>query len=239
MWTSVLVLAMAVNFEPIRIGLIALMLGRPRPMLQLSAFITGSVAMSASVGFPVLVVFHHGLFGVANTDGSKVQVVIGVLILLIAVLLATDLPAGRFGRRPTAPIDKPVQKPTETPTTPTRPMQRLSTRARGLLQGGSPWFSGVMGMSAALPSVDYMALLVLIAASGATPVTQAGALLTFIVVANALAAVPLGCYLIAPAKTRALLGTFQDWIRARRRRDFAVLLAIAGCIMIALGITGR
>ena len=53
------------------------------------------------------------------------------------------------------------------------------------------------------------------------------------------AAVPLGCYLIAPAKTRALLGIFQDWIRARRRRDFAVLLAIAGCIMIALGITGR
>ncbi len=210
MWTSVLVLAMAVNFEPIRIGLIALMLSRPPPLLQMSAFITGSVAMSTSVGFPVLVVFHHGLFGVADTDGSKVQIVIGVFILLIAVLLATDLPAGRFGRRPTAPIDKPVQKPTEKPTTPTTtPMQRLSTRARGLLQGGSPWFSGVMGMSGALPSVDYMALLVLIAASGATPVTQAGALLTFIVVANALAAVPLGCYLIAPAKTHALLGTFQ------------------------------
>jgi hypothetical protein len=34
------------------------------------------------------------------------------------------------------------------------------------------------------------------------------------------------------------LGTFRDWIRARRRRDFAALLALAGCIMMALGITG-
>jgi hypothetical protein len=65
--------------------------------------------------------------------------VVGLLILLIAVLLTTDLTGGRF---------------------------TLSTRARSLLQGGSPWFSGMMAMSAALPSVDYMARLVLIAASG-------------------------------------------------------------------------
>src|SRR3984957_6110642 len=154
MWTSVLVLAMAVNFEPIRIGLITLMLSGPRPMLQLLAFIIGSFAMSISVGFPVLFVFHHGLFGVTNTNGSKAQIVIGVVILLIAVLLTTNFPAGRFARRPTTPMEK-------TPLEQT-PIEKLSARARSLLQGGSPWLSGVMGMSAALPSVDYMALLVLI-----------------------------------------------------------------------------
>ena len=240
MWTSVLVLAMAVNFEPIRIGLIALMLSGARPMLQLLAFITGSFAMSISVGFPVLFVFHHGLFGVTNTDGSTAQIVIGVLILLIAVLLATNFPAGRFARRPTTPLEQTPLEQTPLEQTPLEqtPLEKLSARARSILRGGSPWFSGVMGMSAALPSVDYMALLVLIAASGATPVTQAGALLTFIVVANTLAAIPLGSYLIAPAKTGALLGRFHDWIRARRRRDFAAVLAMAGCIVLALGITG-
>jgi len=95
-------------------------------------------------------------------------------------------------------------------------------------------------MSAALPSVDYMALLVLIAASGAgaTPVTQAGAPSHVHRRRKHMAAVPLGSYLIAPTKTGALLGRFHDWIRARRRRDFAALLALAGCIMMALGITG-
>jgi Sap, sulfolipid-1-addressing protein len=211
MWASVLALAMAVNFEPIRLTLIALMLSRPRPMFHLLAFIAGSFAMSASVGFPVLFVFHRGVFGLTKTDGSKTQIVIGVFILLIAVLLATNFASGWF---------------------------KLSTRARRLLQGDSPWFSGVAGMSAALPSVDYMGLLVLIAASGAAPVTQAGALLTFIAVANTVAAIPLGSHLIAPTNTRTLLGVFQDWIRARRRHDFAALLAIAGCIMIALGVAG-
>jgi len=150
-------------------------------------------------------------FGATHTDGSKAQIVIGVVILMIAVLLATDLAGSRF---------------------------KLSPRARSLLQGGSPWFAGVMGMSASLPSVDYLALLVLIAASGATPVTQASALLTFVAVANTLAAFRLGSYLIAPTRTGALLNTFRDWIRTRRRRDFAALLAMAGCIMVALGITG-
>jgi Sap, sulfolipid-1-addressing protein len=171
MWTSVLVLATAMNFEPIRIGLIALMLSKPRPAVQLLAFIAGSFAMSITVGLPVLFVFHRRLFGATHTDGSKAQIVIGVVILMIAVLLATDLAGSRF---------------------------KLSPRARSLLQGDSPWFSGVMGMSASLPSVDYLALLVLIAASGATPVTQASALLTFVAVANTLAALPLGSYLVAP-----------------------------------------
>jgi Sap, sulfolipid-1-addressing protein len=114
-------------------------------MVQLLAFITGSFAMSTSVGFPVLFVFHHGLFGVTNTDGSKAQIVIGVLILLIAVLLATDVPAGRFTRRPTTPM-KPTKPTTPTkptkPTKPMKPLKKFPTRAQSLLQGG---FTVVLG----------------------------------------------------------------------------------------------
>src|ERR1700758_2384474 len=91
MWTSVLVLATAMNFQPIRVGLIALMLSKPRPAAQLLAFIAGSFAMATSVGLPVLFVFHRGVFGASKTDGAKAQIVIGVLILLIAVLLATNV----------------------------------------------------------------------------------------------------------------------------------------------------
>ena len=89
-----------------------------------------------------------------------------------------------------------------------------------------------------MPSVDYLALLVLIAASGAAPLTQAGALFTFIVVANAVVTIPIASYLVAPEKTRALLGRLHDWVLARRRRDFAALLAVAGFVMIAVGING-
>ena len=56
MWTTVLVLAIAVNFEPTRIGLVPLMLVRPRPLLQLFAFLCGCLAMTLSIGLLVLFV---------------------------------------------------------------------------------------------------------------------------------------------------------------------------------------
>jgi hypothetical protein len=226
MWTAVLVLATAVNFEPTRIGLIGLMLSRPRPMLQLLAFMCGCLVMSASVGLLVLFVVHHGHFRAPSFDGSKAQVAIGLVALLIAALLATNLSPGRFTRR------------VERQSAQANALEKLSTRLRGLVQGSSPWFSGAMGVSVALPSIDYLALLVLIAASGAAPTAQAAALLTFLVVANAVAAIPLASYVVAPARTRAVLEKLHIWVRARTRRDYAVLVAVAGCVMIAVGISG-
>ena len=100
-WTTVFVLAFAVNFEPTRIGLITVALSRPRPLLQLLAFLCGSFAMTTSVGLLVLFVFHHGLLGEANFNGAKIQIAIGVLALAGAALLATNvLPAVRHSRKP-------------------------------------------------------------------------------------------------------------------------------------------
>jgi hypothetical protein len=235
MWTTVLVLAIAVNFEPTRIGLITVTLSRPRPLLQLLAFLCGSFAMTTSVGLLVLFVFHHGLFGEANFNGAVIQIAIGVLALTGAALLATNV--GRCSRKPVkgAVSDDPSWVALQPAAL--RRLDRLSTRGRNLLQGGSPWFSGAMGVGIALPSIDYMALLVLIAASGAAPMAQVSALLTFIIVGDTVVAVPVVGYLVAPEQTRVLVERLHVWVRARRRRDFAVILAIAGCLMVVVGFT--
>ena len=39
MWITLLVMAVAVSFEPFRIGMTVLMLNRARPLLQLLAFL--------------------------------------------------------------------------------------------------------------------------------------------------------------------------------------------------------
>ena len=90
----------------------------------------------------------------------------------------------------------------------------------------------------ALPTAEYMAALAGILASGAGPAAQAGALLVFNVVAFALVEVPLLGYLAAPDKTRALIAALHDWIRSRRLRAIAHLLAAAGCFWIAAGVSG-
>ena len=208
-----MVMAVAVSLEPFRIGMTVLMLNRPRPTLQLLAFLSGGFAMGTAVGLVVLFVLRHRLSGATHFTLPKVQIVIGVL----AVLVATAVVA--------------------TPSPP-RGMETLFTRARHLLDGSSPWVAGAAGLGIALPSLDYLAVLAVILASGAAPATQVGALLTFNVVAFTLVEIPLVAYLAAPDKTRALMAALHNWIRSHRRRNVAVVLAVVGSVLLAVGIAG-
>jgi Sap-like sulfolipid-1-addressing protein len=211
MWITILVMAIAVSLEPFRIGMTVLMLNRPRPMLQLLAFLCGGFVMGISVGLVVLFVFRPSLLGSPHFTLPKVQIGIGVLALLAAAVVATNVLAGRFGR---------------------------PTRAGALLKGRSLWVAAAAGLGIALPSVDYLAALAVILASGAAATTQVGALLVFNVVAFALVEVPLMAYLLAPEKTRASMTRLNDWIRSRRRREVAALLAAVGCVLVAVGLAG-
>ena len=226
MWITVLVMAIAVSLEPFRIGMTVLMLNRPRPILQLLAFLCGGFAMGTIVGLVVLFVLRPRLLGSAHFTLPKVQIAIGTLALLVAAVLATKVLARRFDpRHPAGAHDGGDGGP-----------GKLSTRVRHLLNGRSRWVAGVAGLGIALPSVDYLAALAVILASGAAPTTQVGGLLMFNVVAFALVEIPLLAYLAAPDKTRMSVAAVQDWIRSGRRR--AALLATVGCVLLAVGIAG-
>jgi hypothetical protein len=197
-------------------------------MLQLLAFLSGGFAMGISVGLVVLFVLQPRLLESKHFTLPKVQIAIGVLALLGSAVVATNILAGRFGNRTPAGC---------TPAGEHGP-RTLSTRVRHLLRGRSLWIAAVAGLGIALPSVDYLAALAVILASGTTATTQAGALLAFNVVAFALVEIPLAAYLLAPEKTRASMTALNDWIRSRRRREVAALLAGVGCVLIVIGATG-
>jgi Sap, sulfolipid-1-addressing protein len=210
MWITVLVMAIAVSLEPFRIGMTVLMLNRPRPTLQLLAFLSGGFVMGATVGLVVIFAFRSGLLGSAHFTLPTVQIVIGVLAVLIAAVVATGF----------------------------MPAPRLPAKARFLAHGPSLWIASVAGLGIALPSIDYLAVLAVIVASGAAPSTQVGALLVFNVVAFALVELPLVAHVLAPDRTRALMTALNDWIRSRRRRGVAAVLAGVGCVLLVAGIAG-
>ncbi|HEX2400329.1 MAG TPA: GAP family protein [Mycobacterium sp.] len=216
MWITILVMAVAVSLEPFRIGLTALMLNRPQPVVQLLAFLCGGFLMGTSVGVAVLFVLRPVLSSSTHFTLPNVQIVIGAMALLAAAVLAatTQSHRGNTGSG------------------------RLATAARRLMNGRSPWVAGVAGLGIALPSVDYLAALAVIMASGAAAATQVGALLTFNAVAFTLVEVPLLAYVVAPDRTRALMAALHDWIRARRRLEVAALLTAVGCFLLAVGIAG-
>ena len=210
MWITLLVMAAAVSLEPFRIGMSVLMLNRPRPHLQLAAFLCGGFLMGLSVGAVVLFAVESRLLASSHFTLPKVQIVIGVLALLAAAFVACTT-----GRTRTPPA--------------------WLTR---LLDGQSLWVAGAAGLGIALPSVDYLAALAIIAAGSATAATRLSALLVFNIVAFALVEIPLLAYLVAPERTLQAMTRLHRWIRARRRREVAGLLAVVGIVLVTAGFLG-
>ncbi len=211
MWLTLLVMAVAVSLEPFRIGMAAVMLSRPRPHLQLATFLAAGFAMGLAVGVTVLFVIGRRL-PEAHFTLPRVQIAIGALAVLAA--LAVAVTPGGTARTP----------------------PEWLTRA---LEGESLWVAGAVGLGIALPSVDYLAALAVIMASGAGASTQLGALIAFNVVAFALVEIPLIAYMMAPpAKTSAAMAGLNDWIHARRRNEVAGLLAVVGAVLLAAGLLG-
>lgn len=218
MWTTVLALALALNLEPFRVGLVPLMISRPRPSLQLLAFLCGGLAMAIGAGLLVLFVFDRSPLGSDPADGARAQLWVGVIALVVAAVMAA-WPAA------TASPDSPPSK--------------TMVRVREVLRrGSSPWWAGAIGLGTGLPSVDYLAVLLVIGSAGAPPAMQVTALLAFLLVGNAVVWIPLLGLLVAPQRAGALVESFRRWIQTRTRRQFAGLVAALGVILVAVGLGG-
>ncbi|BBY33649.1 hypothetical protein BST33_12620 [Mycolicibacter minnesotensis] len=224
MWLALLVMAAATSVEPVRIGLTLLMLNRPRPVLQLMAFLCGGFLMGTTGGLVVLLFLPPTVTEASGLTLPRVQVVIGALALLTAAVLAARvIAARRQGSRPAGSASVPA---------------RVSAGAQRLLRGRSLWVAGTAGLGIALPSLDYLAALAVIVASGAPTGTQVAALLTFNVVAFALVEIPLLAYLVVPDATHAVMAALNNWVRQRRPEQVAALLATVGGVLCTAGILG-
>ena len=239
MWGTVLILASSVMLEPIRIGLVVLMLSRRRPLLHLLTFLCGGYTMGVGVGLVVLFTLRATPLA-GHFTVPQVQVATGLIALLIAAVIANNVSISKLVRR-TAAAAAPAGDRGVAVLEPAPPgrLQQLAARARDLLHGDSLVVAGVSGFSAALPSANYMGALAAILASGAAAMTQAQGLLAFNLVAFTMAEIPLVGYLAAPRKTRAFMAALQVWLRSRSHRDVAVLIAAGGCLMLALGLSNH
>jgi len=169
---------------------------------------------------------------------AKVQLATGLIALLIAVVLSTNVSSRKLVRPVAAEAavrgDGGVALLERTPPS---GLQRLTGRARFFLQCDSLFVAGLSGLGAALPSANNLASMAAILASHAAPVAQVQALFAFNVVAFTMAEIPLISYLAAPQKTRVFMAALQAWLRSRSHREVAVLVAAGGCFMLVLGLT--
>lgn len=230
MWTSVLVLALALNFEPTRFALVPMLLTRRDPVAQLLAYVVGATVVNVSFGLLILFVFRRNPLGTNASTGGWVQIVVGLLALTVALIMAVRWKLAQRKELVGAPSPDDPEKPSG--------VDKVFVGARAILRkGGSPWFAGLLGMGVGLPSVDFMAVLVIIATSHKPPLEQMAALLTFVFVGGFVVLAPLIGYLFAPAKMLQHIEKFAAWTRARSQIEYGALLAFAGVILIGIGLS--
>ncbi|SKU09563.1 gap like protein [Mycobacteroides abscessus subsp. abscessus] len=117
-------------------------------------------------------------------------------------------------------------------------LDKVSARIQSIATGGSLWVAGVAGLGIALPSVDFLAALAVIVASGSPPATQISALLMFNVIAFALVEIPFLAHAVAPERTAEAMARLNSWIQSNRRRNIALVLTAVGCVLLAVGLAG-
>ena len=208
-----------------------MLLARSRPVVQLLFYAIGSVTVNLLFGLLILFVFQNNPLGTDASTGGKVQLAVGLLALLIALLMATRWRTAR--RRAAA---GPSSPPSPDEPQPTSGIDKVFVGARAILRKGeSPWFAGLLGMGVGLPSVDFLAVLVIIATSQKPPLEQTAALFTFVFVGGFVVMAPLVSYLFAPARTMARIEQFAAWTKSRSQIEYAAVLAIAGVILVGVG----
>ena len=247
MWSAVLLFGIIAAQDPVRIGIMALLISRPRPLSNLLAYWLGLMATGFGAALAALFLLHDFLAPVVRLTHSiathpavpPIQVAVGVLAISAAGMLVMP----RSVRQATyalMPANDPViqaVEPTKTPTVFSRlALPRLSWTA--VLEGKSLGMPFVAGLCTSTQLLEFWGAMLVILASGAGIGTQVAAALAFTLLAYTITEIPLVAYLLSPAKTQAVVMTMHGWLSVRRRPIFATALGAVGAMMLAKGLGG-
>src|SRR5208283_5864744 len=245
MWGTVVLMAAVTAVDPKRIGVVAVILSRPKTMRLLLAYFIGGFGVSPIGGAVSLFVLEGAGIGAKNSVPPGIEISVGALALLAAVLIgsghAERLPDRGQSRNPkAAELDKPPATDGRSGIEQAPGFAELPVRTQNALRSESPWVAWVRGVAGGMPTAYYLAAIAAILSSGASAGTAVGALVLFNVVAFASAEIPMVSFLIAPETTRTSLDDLYDlydWMHAHRRLSVAVLAGVVGIYLLAVGIS--
>lgn len=255
-----LLLAMAIMFavNPVLLAVIVLMISRPRPVQNLAAYWLGSMIVSLAGLLVPLAVLHvapsfrsfveNMAVPGSNVTTRVVNLGMGLLMLSIATLLAvralrerTHIPVAA-SNVPTVdsekprPITSPFGVSSNSRVAAGSIFRRVLRHLQIAWEQGALWVAFVFGLCGLPPPMLVIFVLTPVVASGSTIGTQIIAVIAFVFGMFTVAELTLICYLIAPARTLAVLQPLHDWALAHRRQMLITIFSIAGIIQVINGV---
>jgi len=161
MWGTVLLMAVVAGVDPARIGAVAYILSRPRAMRLLVAYYIGGFGVSLIVGGVIAFVLGGASIGKSSSVPPGIEIAVGALALLVAVLVGTGIAArvrdrAQARRQNHHAGDKPPTAAGEPPGVESLPgFERLPQRAQAALRSESPWIAWIAGVAVGMPTAYY------------------------------------------------------------------------------------
>lgn len=224
------VLALLAMFNPTLLAAVTLMLFLPNPKRLMLGYLLG--AYTASIGLGLAIVFAlHGTSSVStskSTIGPVEDLVVGLLLLLVAFVLATDRDQPlreRKARRRTEKLEKNGGEEKDS-----LPMR--------LLGRGSPRVAFAVGVLLSFPGVSYLAGLSHIDKLDAGAPATVLLVVAFCLIQQTLLEVPLIGYALAPERTQDAVNGFRAWLARNGRQAAIVGAAALGALVVVRGLVG-
>jgi hypothetical protein len=224
----VLGLAVLAMFNPSLVAATTVMLLLPNPRRLMLGYLLGAYAMAITVGLVIVLSLQESSFAQAakRTVSPAEQVAVGAILLLVALVLATER-------------DAPVRE---------RRQRRKEAKAR---EGDAPepWSQRMLGRGSAsvaftvgallsFPGVSYLTALGRIAKVDPGTAPTVLVVVGFCLIQLLPLELPLLGYALAPERTQRAVASFRAWV-ARRGRRAAVIAAFAlGVILIVRAVVG-
>jgi hypothetical protein len=209
-------LALLSALSPTALLIAAVYLGSARPGLTSSFYLAGAVLMSAVMAVVVLFALRSAGLNHPDQHDARYGLRLGLGILLFAAgaVVATRKPRSRD---------------------PAKAQHGLVSR---MVADPAPLSAFVVGLLVFAPGITFIAALQVIATARADPEATTLALLLVVVINVLLVWLPITLHLVAPRSTDRRLKAFNGWLRANGRTVLAVVLVVAGGIMVFDGIHG-
>ncbi|MFY2861876.1 GAP family protein [Mycobacterium sp. THU-M104] len=251
LWNSVLFLGFGMALDPLRLGLVAVVLSRKRPMLNLFAFWMGGMIAGIGIGMAVLVVMRETAMAALRSaaamieevrssvafffGGGHLKITLGAIALVSLVVLLSRERA-RTLRLVTAGSGHSDGSGVAAQPRVLRLFAKLGTLNQRILDRGFFWPAFLVGLGSATPPVETLMLLTIIMASGAAIGTQFSAFLVYTVMVLAVIEIPLVCHLVEPEKTQTAMSRMQNWLHVHRARISQTALGVSGVALMVQGI---
>ncbi|MEB4211823.1 GAP family protein [Mycobacterium sp. 94-17] len=247
MWGSVLGMALLWALNPALLGIVLLLISRPRPVQNLVFCWVGCLITNVPALLVPLVMLHvmpafratadELATAGPNSTARHIQLGIGVAALSISALIA----ARSLARQR-------VPAPAGTPTAISLPrggendaadgksaIRRLIGRVNNAWENGSLWVALVIGLNLLPGPLLILLVDTTIVASGAPIGTQVVVAVAFVIAMLAVFEITLVSYLVTPDRTEAMLRPLHEWALAHRAQVLAAIFAVVGLSLVARG----